>query len=144
MDRWDQFNSLFLIRPVVNPCCQTVLLECCIDFIRPLLSPFFQKFRGIPAGSGNSRKDIFSIFIPDTVSIFIQLVLPPLFLPPCSIRIHGTDRNQHMEVGIVCNLRVTGFPLMDCHIHDHSPADKLFPAELPCQFHIFFHRQLIL
>ena len=91
----------------------------------------------------DSVKHIIAVLIPDTVSIFIKDIFPPLFLSPCTIRIQGAHGCHYMEmwVGDTALFLVRG---VKGKVGNHTICHKLLLHKLPRQLYIFFHRQFIL
>ena len=89
------------------------------------------------------EEDIIAVFIPDSVSIFIKKIFPPLFLYPCAIRVKRAHGCHHMEMR-VRDTAVLFLLAVKSKIGNHAFCHKLLLHELPRQFHVFFQRQFIL
>ena len=132
VDGGDFVDALPLIAPVVDPLRQAHFFEFSITHLSPLLPPELQRFRITPVGGWYGIELVVTGIILDALTVFVQQILPALFLPPASVRIQGSDGTHEMNVGI------SRFPVgfVETHIHDHAPADEVLQQKSPCKGHV--------
>ena len=138
-----EIQSYVDIRTMIHPLRYAFLLKSFIDLLRPVCSPGLKCLRISPVGILYGIEDIIPVFIFHPFSIFIKYILTMLFISPGAVRIQRSHGYKHMDMRIRNIVRILS-RLMNSHITDHSPGDKILPDEFFCDPDIFFHVQFVL
>ena len=125
MNRGQLLDALTLITAVVDAARQFLFSKLSIAQFSPRLSPMLQRIGTTPVGGRYGVEHIVSCFIPNTVSLLVKQIFPPLLVAPAAVFVQRTDGTHDMKVriGYTAILLVGS---MNGEVHDHATAHKLF------------------
>lgn len=142
MDGRDQIHALLLIGTVVQVGIKAVSGEMLVVDFGPGFPPAFQGFGAAPIGSGNRVKLWAARCVWHPVTGIVQTVDPFLLRAPCTVRVQWSDGTDNVDVGIRHSVTLVG--QMDRIVRDHASIHELSLYELPGNFQILLHGELVL
>ena len=138
----DLFNALGFITAVVDADIKALSLKFIVHHPAPGFPPMLQRFRLMPVCDVDGIEHIISLFIPDSLTVFIQGIFPALFVAPGAVRVEGPHGGHHMKGGILDAVLLVRF--MHGKISNHPFAHEMLPHEAPCQGGVLLLRQFVL